>query len=143
MSKRNQGRPQGRPVPAKQESHTHVVHEERLSIRSGPLPAPQELAEYDLVVPGAADRIITRFEKQSDHRMNLETSVIKHDNVRAYLGMVGGFLLQAGVIWGTVKLGAGGHEWSAAALGGGGSVTGLSTIWASWRRSQERAGRQS
>jgi len=47
---------------------TQVTH------RSGPLPDPQTLAEYDRVVPGAAERILVMAERQQAHRQNLEAA---------------------------------------------------------------------
>lgn len=43
---------------------------------SGPLPDPDTLAAYEKILPGAAERIFLRFEKQSDHRMDMESKVI-------------------------------------------------------------------
>ena len=40
--------------------------------RRGPLPHPQELAEYEKVLPGSAERIFASSEKQMAHRMGLE-----------------------------------------------------------------------
>lgn len=56
--------------------------------RSGPLPDPAELQTYDLLVPGAADRIIGEFEKQSDHRRGLEKVTVEGTERRAGLGQV-------------------------------------------------------
>jgi uncharacterized membrane protein len=38
----------------------------------GPLPAPEDLAHYDHVCPGAAERIVGRAERQADHRQTME-----------------------------------------------------------------------
>jgi hypothetical protein len=43
---------------------------------SGPLPHPEDLAKYEQVLPGSADRIISMAEQQAEHRRNLEKSVI-------------------------------------------------------------------
>src|SRR4030095_4782065 len=59
----------------------------------GPLPHPDLLEKYETIVPGGAERIFARFEKQSDHRMQLEANVINGDNKRANWGLfIGGFL---------------------------------------------------
>ncbi len=42
-----------------------------VSHHSGPLPAPQ-LGEYNQVLPGLADRIVSAMENQSAHRIGLE-----------------------------------------------------------------------
>ena len=45
---------------------------EQIQSSSGPIPDPALLKAYDIVVPGLAERIVNRWEKQSDHRMALE-----------------------------------------------------------------------
>ena len=40
---------------------------------SGPLPHPEQFQQYNLVVPWAAERILTMTEKQQSHRMMMET----------------------------------------------------------------------
>jgi uncharacterized membrane protein len=110
-------------------------------MRVGPLPDAEELARYNAVVADGGERIMQAFERQSEHRRDLESIVIRGDNNRAYIGMACGTLLQASVIGGAIYLGAADHEHVAIALATSGSVPGLSTIWASWKRSKERAGR--
>lgn len=44
---------------------------------SGPLPDPATLAAYEQILPGAAERIFSRFEDQSKHRMAMEAKVIQ------------------------------------------------------------------
>lgn len=50
--------------------------------RSGPLPDPLTLAEYEKVLPGTADRIISTFERQVEHRHSLEGRVITSQQER-------------------------------------------------------------
>jgi uncharacterized membrane protein len=61
----------------------------------GPLPPPGLLKGYENVCPGSAERILAAFEKQSEHRMKLEKTVVGGDSVRAYMGIVAAFLLCA------------------------------------------------
>lgn len=42
---------------------------------SGPLPHPNHLAQFDQVLPGAAERILTGYETQAAHRQALEKKV--------------------------------------------------------------------
>lgn len=46
---------------------------------SGPLPAPEDLAHYDVICPGAADRIISMAESNMDHRQTMERTLIKSE----------------------------------------------------------------
>lgn len=43
----------------------------------GPLPPPEDLAQYDQACPGAAERIIAMAERQADHRQSMETNHLK------------------------------------------------------------------
>ena len=62
---------------------------------SGPLPPPGTLAEYNEVLPGAADRILTMAESQSDHRQGLEKYVVIGDSRRSSWGIVAGLAVAA------------------------------------------------
>lgn len=44
---------------------------------SGPLPMPEDLAKYDQVVPGAAERIIQMAEKEMQHRHENDNRMAK------------------------------------------------------------------
>ncbi len=48
------------------------------------------LREYNDVLPGVADRIISMAEQQETHRLFLEKTAILGDSRRAYLGLVAG-----------------------------------------------------
>ena len=71
---------------------------------SGPLPAPADLQLFEEIVPGAADRILTLTEKQSEHRMDLERSVVSENLKQSKLGLIAGFVLSAMVIFGGIFL---------------------------------------
>lgn len=38
----------------------------------GPLPQPSDLAQFDAIVPGLANRIVTAWEEESEHRRAIE-----------------------------------------------------------------------
>jgi uncharacterized membrane protein len=44
---------------------------------SGPLPKPEDLAKYEQVLTGSADRIIRMAEQQATHRQNLERVIVE------------------------------------------------------------------
>ena len=54
-----------KPQPSKKVS-TAIIREQHTF--SGPLPPPEDLARYDQVVPGAAERIIKMAENEMMHR---------------------------------------------------------------------------
>src|SRR5436190_2107186 len=60
-----------------------------------PLPPPGMLEEYERVLPGAADRIFNRMERQSEHRQELEKTKIEADVASEKRGQIFGFLLAA------------------------------------------------
>jgi uncharacterized membrane protein len=61
------------------ETNTGVARVTRTELYSGPLPHPKTLQEFESIVLGSAERIISMAESQSKHRMELERSVIKSD----------------------------------------------------------------
>ena len=83
---------------------------------SGPLPAPADLQLFEEIVPGAADRILTLTEKQSEHRMSLERSVVSENLKQSKLGLIAGFVLSAMVIFGGIFLIYLGHDWAGGIL---------------------------
>ena len=83
----------------------------------GPLPHPSILKAYDLVLPGLAERIITAWEKQTDHRMRLERTVIDGDNKRANWGLVCATAISIIVVIACVVIATLNKELSLAAFG--------------------------
>jgi len=62
MSKHNQNIP-----------HNHLVRQEQTTVAySGPIPHPNDLARYEEILPGAAERIMKMAELQAEHRRALE-----------------------------------------------------------------------
>jgi uncharacterized membrane protein len=73
---------------------------------SGPLPPPEELAKYEQILPGSANRIISMAEEQSSHRRDLEKTVIGA-NVRTQTwGLVSAFIIAMTAIGGGIWLSA-------------------------------------
>ena len=72
--------------------------------RSSPLPPPKELMEYEEIMPGITQKFMTAFEKQQDHRMELEKTVINADVSRMKLGQIFAFILGFTVILGGLFL---------------------------------------
>lgn len=60
---------------------------------SGPLPAPEDMNAYEQTLPGAANRIITIFEKQVDHRIKQEGKIVNNENSQVKRGQYLGFIL--------------------------------------------------
>ena len=71
---------------------------------SGPLPPPDILKQYDLIVPGAANRIIVMAEEQGKHRQDIEKVVIASDSRNSTMGIVAGFVVSLLLIGASVFL---------------------------------------
>lgn len=65
---------------------------------SGPLPPPEILHSYNVVVPGAAERIVAMADRQSVHRQDLEKIVVKGNSRQQAFGTVTAFLLSLMVV---------------------------------------------
>lgn len=69
---------------------------------SGPLPKPEDLAKYNQVVPGAAERIIAMAEKEMDFRHKSENKLQGHAVRIATVSIVFAFvsvLILSGLVW--------------------------------------------
>lgn len=53
---------------------------------SGPLPHPALLGQFNQVIPNGAERIMAMVEKQNNHRMGLENTVITNQQKQSTLG---------------------------------------------------------
>ncbi|ERO40943.1 DUF2335 domain-containing protein [Lactiplantibacillus plantarum] len=98
----------------------------RSQVFSGPLPPPQQLKEYNDVLPGAADRILKMAERQSEHRQKMEGQVVESNTKNSRLGVIFAFLLGAMIIGGGIYLAAIGHPYGTwFSLGGVVSLVGV------------------
>lgn len=59
----------------------------------GPLPDPTTLAGYNNVVTGGGERVFIEFEKQANHRRDIEKRVIRCDNSLSVSGQILAFIL--------------------------------------------------
>jgi uncharacterized membrane protein len=71
---------------------------------SGPLPPPELLDQYNKILPGAAERIISMAEKQGESRRHLETVVIEANAFSEKLGPILGFIIAMTAIIGGIWL---------------------------------------
>ena len=102
------------------EQRERVVHEvtELVAHYQGPIPPPGFLAQFDEVVPGAADRIIKMTEGNMAHRMKMERTMVRGDLALKAMGMGCAFfalLAMLALVGLAVYLN---HPWIATVLGG-------------------------
>jgi uncharacterized membrane protein len=107
---------------------------------SGPLPIPTQLKEYDIVLPGAAERILSMAEKQLEHRISMEkktlevqTYSIKESLKQSKIGQYLGFIASMGLITISAVLVLNGHDVSGGILGSG-TVVGLAAVFINGRQ---------
>lgn len=60
---------------------------------SGPIPPPKFLAELNNVVDNGAERLVSTYEKQVNHRISLETKESEHNIKMESRGQIYGFIL--------------------------------------------------
>jgi uncharacterized membrane protein len=65
-------------LPPEQRDAVVRVIESRLS-HSGPLPPPEQLSEYDRVLPGLAERIVKLTEAEQRHRHEIVDLAVRRD----------------------------------------------------------------
>lgn len=71
-----------------------------------------------MILPGLAERIVTRWEMQSNHRISLEKAVIEGDNKRANWGLGSATIISLAVLGVSGLLAMNNRESVAAVLAG-------------------------
>ncbi len=77
-------------IPSLIKKEQHIEHRVEFS---GPLPPPEILAQYEKILPKAAERILAMAEKQSSHRQAMEQRIIYSETFQAKVGMFLAFIL--------------------------------------------------
>ena len=80
---------------------------------NGPLPAPEDFLQYEKVLPGAADRILSMAEKQLLHRTGLEKEIVAKNFRQSSIGQFIGGILALICLGVSFWLGMNGHDWLA------------------------------
>ena len=82
---------------------TQVTQVEAHHQYNGPIPEAREMASYEAINPGFADRILKMAENQAAHRQEIEKVTIKANARNSTMGVVvGGIIGMTGIICGTV-----------------------------------------
>ena len=74
-------------------SETTTTSFQHYTRREGPIPSPLEMAKYEEIIPGAAERILAMAERQAKHRQNLESTVVKRSVQDQRLGIIFAFAI--------------------------------------------------
>lgn len=81
------------PVEDQSQSGQHGMMLLSQEVFSGPLPHPEVMRQYEEVVPGSAERILTMAEEQSRHRISMESKIIPGQQRESSRGQIFGFIL--------------------------------------------------
>ena len=109
-------------TPIATSRHMQATHTQSMSLHVGPIPNAEQLAKYESIFPGAADRIIAMAEKQSNHRHDIEKTIIKSNARDSLIGVLSAFILGVLTIVGGIFLAYNGLELSGAIIGTAGLV---------------------
>jgi len=106
---------------------------------SGPLPPPEVLHGYNVVVPGSAERILVLVEQQQAHRHSLETSAMRIESRNSLLGIIAAFSLSTITVLCGAFVAYHGMAWPGVILGTTGLASVVGTfIYGTQQRRQER-----
>ncbi len=103
----------------------------------GPIPSPEDIALYNQHIPDGANRIMRMAEKQADHRISIETTVIVEQQRQSARGQIFGLIIGLFGISVGAWVAVLGHD----VVGGGiAGTTVISLVYAfiSGRRTQRR-----
>jgi uncharacterized membrane protein len=113
------------------------------SMYSGPFPPPELLKAYDSIEPGLARQLFDMVQKQSQHRIKMEETVIVGDSKRSWLGLILGFIIAMTSIGSSTYLILQGHDIAGGIIGSGTLATLVGTfVYGSNKRSEERIEKQ-
>lgn len=103
----------------------------------GPLPDPDSLAQYEQLVPGAAERFLVIVEKQVAHRLRMESE----DSPRLNWGLAAAFIVVVLIVAAGAGLIYFGYGWAGVAVIGI-NVVGLAAVFITggFRRRQRLPG---
>lgn len=121
--------------PEAAEAVKAVVVEAIKSEFSGPIPPPSIIKDYEEILPGAADRIISMAERQATHRQEMERRMIEAEARDSFLGILFAFFLGGGCIIAAIIMVSLVPQNGGAIAGALLGVTGVGSITSSFIRS--------
>jgi uncharacterized membrane protein len=114
-----------------------VVQAVSVTSYSGSLPPAEELAKYNAVLPGAAERILSMTETQLKHRIKMEEIVIPSQQQESAEGQKIGYRIALAFLIGSVAVTIAGYPWVGGVLGGS-TIVGLVTVFVLGKQEQRR-----
>ena len=103
---------------------------QKKEVYSGPIPHPEHLKQYEELVPGAADRLISMAENENAHRQKEEDKIINAEIINKNRGQIFGFILMLiCLIGGFVLIAIGKNGYGIAGLIGAAATLALAYIY--------------
>jgi uncharacterized membrane protein len=106
-------------------------------VRQGPIPDPEDLARYNVIIPDGANRIMKMAEDQAKHRIAIESTVIDSQQVQGKRGQLFGLAIAVIGIGAGAYLTMNGHDAVGAVIGGT-TVVSLAIAFITGRRVQQK-----
>ena len=94
------------------------IEKHEVSMRHSPLPDPDELAEYDKIIPAGADRILKMAEAQSAHRIQIESRVVKSQQTQGFCGQLFALIIALAALGLATYAAISGQPWFGSIIGG-------------------------
>ena len=95
---------------------------------SGPLPAPFTMEQYETILPGSAERIVSMAEKEQKHRHSREREIVWTEMFCKAGGLICGLVIGLAAILGGIYAIVSGHDVAGTLVGGAG-LTGLVSVF--------------
>jgi uncharacterized membrane protein len=108
-----------------------------VALTTGPIPPPEQLAAYDQIVPGAANRMLTMAETEQRNRTAIVSAQIRQSDRAQWLA----FALALCFLGACVCVTLAGWPWVGGILGGS-TVVGVVTIFITGQAQQKPAAQE-
>ena len=127
------GQPQSAPIlPPPQGVVT--IGQATFALTTGPIPPPDQLAAYEMIVPGAANRLLTMGEHEQNGRLSILTAQVRQSARGQWMAFTLALCFLAASVWVTLA----GSPWVGGILGGT-TVVGVVTIFITGQAQQRPA----
>lgn len=108
---------------------TQIMTSEKFS---GPIAHPRHLREYELVLPGSAERIVSMAEKEQGHNQAMERTIVEGAMSQSRTAMYLGFIALIILITAAIYAGMNDNNVLAGLLLGTGVLGGAATLIRGW-----------
>ena len=83
----------------------------------GPLPPPDALRSFNEIIPNGADRIVSQWEQETEHRRRFEQKALSSQIFERIASRVMALVFSLTALGGAIYLGIIGHDWLAGTIG--------------------------